>query len=246
MTISTRTLITVNGKSFWATKQQAEAIAMLEQTRKGGFARIYGYTATAGRTVPTVYDCTVTSRFSYSALLKRKLNALQALNLSDILPHLPAKVSQLPATTLQKEWEARKQMEVESVEKTISGSRDDANRQGHDRCYISITDGVVIHLSTEKQADGLMHPVLLDGYPMAESVMLNCLEVSRNVRVAGEYKKVNSGVAVLISNAISAKLKAQGVRSMNRVSLKEGNFERVAIDTNVVLPEDMVALAEAA
>lgn len=90
-----------------------------------------------------------------------------------------------------------------------------------------------------------MQPVLLDGFPMAESIMLNVLEVKRNVRVPGQYKVVNSGAPVLISNAIKAKLKADGIRSMKRVSLKEGTFERLAIDNEVVLPEDVVALAEA-
>jgi len=104
----------------------------------------------------------------------------------------------------------------------------------------------VIHLSTEKNADGIMVPVLLDGFPMTDSIMLNCLEVSRTVREAGEYKKVNSGVPVIISNGIKAAMKANGVRSMNRISLKEGKFERVAIDGEVVLPEDIIALAEAA
>ena len=84
---------------------------------------------------------------------------------------------------------------------------------------------------------------MTNGYPSVESIMLNCLEVSRNVRVAGEYKKVNSGAPVLIGKAIEAKLKADGVRSMNRITLKEGKFERLAIDNEVILSEDIVALA---
>lgn len=247
MTIQTRTLVTVNGQSVWASREQADALAMLEQTRKGGFARIYGYTATTDRTVPTVYDATVTTRFSYKALVERKRKALEALTLNDVRPFLTGKATTCDNATLEKEWEARKAKELDSFNATLGGVRLDAHRQGHDRCYLNVADGVVVHYVTElNKADGLKHPVLLDGFPMVDSIMLNCLEVSRTVRQPGAYKVVNSGVPVLISKAIKAALKAKGVRSMNRVTLKEGNFERLALDGNVVLPEDMVQLAEAA
>lgn len=245
MTIQTRTMIDCNGSKVWATREQADTLAMLEQTRKGGFARIYGYKATTDRTVPTVYDATVTTRFSYAALVERKRAALEALTLDDVRPFLRGKALACDAATLEAEWTARKATEIASFEATANGDRSDAHRQGHDRCYLNVAAGVVVHYVTEK-VDGLMQPVLLDGFPMANSIMLNCLEVSRNVREAGEYKVVNSGVPVLISKAIKAAMKAKGVRSMNRVTLKEGNFERVAIDSNVVLPEDVVSLAEAA
>lgn len=243
MTIQTRTLITSNDVSFWATGEQADTIATLEQTRKGGFARIYGYKATSGRTEPTVYDATVTTRFSYQALVERKRKALKALTLTDVEPYLAGKARECDAETLLNEWNKRKASEIASFNSTTNGDRSDAHRQGHDRCYVNIADGVVVHYETARNKDdGLMYPVMLDGFPIAESIMLNCLEVSRNVRIAGEYKKVNSGVPVLISNAIKAAMKAKGVRSMNRVSLKAGNFERVAIDHNVVLPEDVASL----
>jgi hypothetical protein len=107
---------------------------------------------------------------------------------------------------------------------------------------MNIAEGVVVHYVTEKGTDGLMHPVLTDGFPTIASIMLNVLEVSRNVRIPGEYKKVNSGVPVLISNAIKAAIKERGVRELTRLSLKEDNFERVAIDGEVILPEDIVTL----
>lgn len=243
MTIATRTLVTVNGSQFWASADQAASLAVLEDTRKGGFARIYGYTAHSGRTVPTVYDATVTTRFSYKALVERKLKATKALTLADVLPLLDLKNPKLAGLGTAKLEAIFKERQGDEVNSYL-GMGNDAQREAHNRCYAHVTNGVVVHYVTEK-VDGLMQPVLLDGFPMAESIMLNVLEVSRNVRVKGEYKVVNSGAPVLISNAIKAKLKADGVRSMKRVSLKEGTFERLAIDSEVVLPEDVMALAEA-
>lgn len=244
MTLATRTLIEVNSQKFWASADQAESLNVLNDTRRGGIARIYGYVAKSGRTEPTVYDATVTTRFSYEALVKRKLEATKKLTLNDVLPLLDLsnpKFKGLGTAKLEAIFNERKADEVNSLE----GKGNDAQREAHHRCYAHITHGVVVHYTTEKDADGIMQPVLLDGFPMAESIMLNVLEVKRNVRVPGQYKVVNSGAPVLISNAIKAKLKADGIRSMKRVSLKEGTFERLAIDNEVVLPEDVVALAEA-
>lgn len=241
----TKTLVTVENGSVWATPEQAQVLATLIETRKGGFARIYGYEATSNRVSPTIYDATVTTRFSYAKLLERKRNALNALTLSDILPLLTGnpKVSAMPLADVEAAFQARKASELASIEQTEQGNRDDAHRQAHDRCYLSVDTGVTIHFDTAKDADGKAQPVLTNGFPSIDSIMLNCLEVSRNVRVAGEYKKVNSGVPVLIGKAIERKLKDNGVRSMNRISLKEGKFERLAIDNEVILSEDIVALA---
>jgi hypothetical protein len=241
----TKTLIQVADGKAWATPEQAQTLSTLSETRKGGYARVYGYTATSGRVEPTVYDATVTTRFSYAKLNERKLQALKAMTFASILPtiNLNSKLSALPLDKLAETFETRKQDEIASIELTQSGDRNDAYRQAHDRCYINIADGVVVHLVTEKDSNGIMQPVITDGFPSVASVMLNVLEVSRNVRVEGEYKKVNSGAPVLMSNIIKGELKRQGVRSFKRLTLTEGKFERVAIDSEVVLPEDVIALA---
>lgn len=245
MTLATRTLIDADGQKFWASTDQAASLNVLNDTRRGGLARIYGYVAKSGRVEPTVYDATITTRFSYKALVERKLKATKALTLNSILPYLDLsnpKFKGVGTVKLEAIFDERKGDEVSSLE----GNGNDAQRDAHNRCYAHIAHGIVVHYTTEKSAtDGLMHPVLIDGFPMAESIMLNVLEVKRNVRNAGTYKVVNSGAPVLISNAIKAKLKADGIRSMKRLSLKEGNFERIAIDGEVMLPEDMVSLAEA-
>ena len=211
MTITTRTLLTIDDNSVWATAEQANTIKALSETRKGGFARIYGYVAKTDRTIPQVYDATVTTRFSYTKLIERKKKGMASLTVADIAQAV-AKQPKLAALTqaeLQKAFAERLQSEIASFDKTTSGVRDDAHRQGHDRCYMTVAQGIVLHYQTAKDADGLMQPVLLDGFPIADSVMLNCLEVSRNVREQGQYKVVNSGVPVLISNAIKAALKAK-------------------------------------
>ena len=131
-----------------------------------------------------------------------------------------------------------------NTRQTLEGDRDDAHRAAHDRCYLTVADGVVIHYATEKGDDGLKYPVILSGFPIVDSIMLNVLELSRNVREPGEYKTVNSGAPVLVSNIIKSILKERGVRKRSRISLKEGKFERLAIDGDVVLPEDCIALLD--
>ncbi len=242
----TQALVNVNGKHVWATPEQAETLSVLEGTRKGGFARVYGYKADSGRTVPTVYDATVTTRFSYSKLIQRQRDAIQSITVQDILDRAKdnPKLTKLSATELETVLNDRKAKEIDSIDATLKGDRDDAHRAAHDRCYLNVTDGVVIHYVTEKNHEGIKVPTLRDNYPIVDSIMLNCLEVSRNVREPGEYKVVNSGAPVLVSNIIKAIMKGRGVRSMNRVSLKEGKFERVVIDGETVLPEDVVSLMD--
>ena len=244
--MNSRTLIEVNGTHVWATTEQAETIATLAETRKGGFARVYGYVATSKRTVPTVYDATVTTRFSYFKLIQRQKDAIQSVTVQDILDRAnnQPKLTKMPVTELESILETRKAFEIASIDKTLEGDRDDAHRAAHDRCYLTVADGVVIHYATEKGDDGLKYPVILSGFPIVDSIMLNVLELSRNVREPGEYKTVNSGAPVLVSNIIKSILKERGVRKMSRISLKEGKFERLAIDGDVVLPEDCIALLD--
>ena len=241
--LNVRSLVTVNGHKFMATRAQADTLAVLTDARKGGFARVFGYVATSGRTIPTIYDATVTTRFSYTKLLERKRKVLESLTLDAIKPFIASpKLKELSDEKLSEVFTIRKNKELASIETTTSGDRSDAHRQGHDRCYANIADGVVVHYVTEKGADGLMHPVIVDGFPVADSIMLNVLEVSRTVHQKGEYKVVNSGPDVLMSKAIEAAAKASGLRSIARLSLKEDSFDRLAIAGDVIMPEDCEAL----
>lgn len=189
-----------NGNQFHATPAQAEAIESLSEARKGGIATVYGYKATSGRLVPTVYDAQLITRINTGNLYKRRAAALSDIRFSDVKAHIAADpvlsaLSEMEQMTLFNE---RKAKEVESMQKTLSGDRNDSHRQGHDRCYGQLADGVKVHYVTEK-VDGLMQPVLTDGLPTVASIMVSCLELNRSIREPGEYKKVNSGAPAGIS-----------------------------------------------
>ena len=232
--------VAVNGNEFWASARQAAAIQTLTETRKGGFARINGYVSQSGRVSPETANFTVLTRFDTARLYARKIKAITEITLDDIanaIEREPKLAAAKAAGTLMEAFEARKTSEIESLEKTMVGERDDAYRAAHDRCYCVIDSGVKVHYKTEKGADGLKHPILVDGLPVVESIMLSFIEISRDVLVEGEYKKVNSGVPVLISNAINAKLPKSCKIKM--ASLKDDNFDSIVIDDNVILPKDI-------
>lgn len=232
--------INVDGKEFWASARQAAAIQMLIETRKGGFAQIKGYVSTSGRVSPETADFTVLTRFDLHRLYARKIKAITDVTLNDIsdwVEREPKLKAAKDAGTLEAEFEKRKTSEIASMEKTLLGERDDSHRAAHDRCYHSIDAGVKVHFKTETGEDGLKHPALKDGLPVVESIMLSFIEISRNILVEGEYKKVNSGVPVLISNAISSKLPKSCTLKM--ASLKEDNFTSIIIDNNIIVPKDI-------
>lgn len=243
--MQTKTLIVVPNGKVWATSQQAESIQALAQTRKGGFARIYGYKPTSDYVVPPVQDIVMVTRFSVEKLYQRKKNALQSITFEDVKPNIQKepKLSQLTEPEQIKIFNERLAGAIASLEKSLSGDRSDAHRQGHDRCYLQLAEGVKVNYVTEKGADGLMYPVLTDGFPTVASILINYLENSKVTRVDGERKVVNSGAPVLMSNAIEQLLNKRSV-GIKTVSLKEDNFERLVIDNEVVLCEDVVGLAE--
>lgn len=241
--MQTKTLIVTPEGKVWASQQQAETLEALIQTRKGGFARVYGYKPTTDWTVSPVQDIVAVTRFSTAKLYARKRKALEALTFADVADAIAAnpKLAALTVADARKLFDERKAQEIESIETTQAGDRSDAHRQGHDRCYMNLADGVKVHFVTEKGSDGLMHPVLTDGFPTVASIMLTYLENSKVTRVQGTRKVVNSGPSVLMKNAISSKLNERSV-GLKTLSLKEDNFERVVIDGEVILKEDVAGL----
>ena len=151
------------------------------------------------------------------------------------------KLNKLPVSEQRKLFNERKQAMIDSMNKTLNDDRSDAHRQGHDRCYLHIAEGVKVNYVTEKGTDGLMHPVLDNGFPTVASIMVTYLENSKVTRVKGERKVVNSGAPVLMGNAIESLLNDRSV-GLRTLSLKEGNFERLVIDSEVVLREDVAGL----
>lgn len=239
----THTILTdLNGQKFRATTEQAEALESLSVARQGGIATVYGYVATSDRVKPTVYDAQFITRFSIENLYKRKMAALSDLRFSDVKEFIDADpvLSKLPETELLTIFNTRKVKEVDSMNTTLTGDRSDAHRQGHDRCYARVADGIKVHFVTEK-VDGLMQPVLTDGLPTVASIMVACLELNRNVREPGEYKVVKSGAPVLMSNAIAKVLNKRSV-GLKFLSLKEDNFERLIVARKAYLPEDVASI----
>lgn len=241
--MQTKTLIVTPEGKVWASQQQAETLEALTQTRKGGFARVYGYKPSTDWVTSPVQDIVAVTRFSTAKLYERKRKALESITFADVADAIAAnpKLAALTATDARKLFDERKAQEIESIETTQAGDRSDAHRQGHDRCYMHLADGVKVNYETEKGKDGLMHPVLTDGFPTVASIMLTYLENSKVTRVPGVRKVVNSGASVLMKNAIATKLNERSV-GIKTLSLKEDNFERLVIDGEVILKEDVAGL----
>lgn len=232
-------------KPFRCTQAQADTLDVLASLNKGGIGAVKGYRPTTGY-VPgktPVVDMQILTRFETSKLYARKLAALEAVTFADCADDIAKhpKLSALPAADCLRIFETRKAKVMESLNKTLDGDRDDAHRAGHDRCYARVADGVKVHFVTEKGEDGLKHPVLTDGLPTLESIMVPYLELNRTVRVEGEYKVVNSGPDVLMGKIIERKMNSRSV-GYKTLSLKEGNFEALHVGKRSITPDDLVSV----
>ncbi|QDJ96218.1 hypothetical protein Xoosp13_31 [Xanthomonas phage Xoo-sp13] len=238
-------LTDLNGTKFRATESQAEAIASLTEARAGGIATVYGYRPTSGYVAgkSPVQDMQVLTRFSTERLYQRKVAALSDIKFSDIREHVEkdpilSKLSEVEAMAL---FNTRKAEEVASMTKTLTSTdRSDAHRAAHDRCYAKMADGIRVHYVTEKVGEH-KEPVLTDGLPTVDSIMVTILELNKTVRVPGEYKVVKSGAPVLMSNCIAKVLNSKSV-SLKALSLKEDNFERLIVSRKSYLPEDVAGI----
>ncbi|WAX21444.1 hypothetical protein [Stenotrophomonas phage RAS14] len=224
-------LTDADGNRFRASMEQANALAAMEQANKGGFATIIGYQPSSDYVVKPLHDYQVITRFDYGRLNNRKRDALEGITWNQVKDEILAlpKVIELVKAKGEEHvrgiFNERKAKELDSIHVSAMGDRSDAHRQGHDRCYGRIVEGVRVHYKTEK-VDGIMQPVFTDGLPTADSIMLNVLILSRNVREPGERKVVNSGVPVLISNVLKKQMNSRSV-GFKALSLKPGNFEEV-------------------
>jgi hypothetical protein len=232
---------TESGCEFRCTEAQRETIQTLETINRGGIGTVHGYVAKSGRVTPETADIQFITAFSTERLYERKREALENIEFSDIADRLDLsnpKLSTLTEAERESTFEARKQKEVDSLQKTLDGDRSDAHRQAHDRCYCQVGQGIKVHYRTEKDSDGLKQPILVNGLPVVESIMLTILEIKRKVIEPGEYKKVNSGAPVLMSNAIKSVLNKRSV-GLKTLSLKEDNFDRIVVDKKEFLPENV-------
>ena len=225
---------------FWVTLSLLGVLETLRECAGGRFAAIIGYTTVGKDWIePAVYDATFTSRINVANLYARKLAALEAIVFADLAEAIAKtpKLATLDTDTLASIFKARKASEIAS----LLGERPDteAHREGQARCHATVADGlphgVRVHYVTAKGADGLMHPVLRDGLPIAESIRLTVLEQSRTYRKQGVRKVVNSGAPVLMGNAIRSLLNKRSV-GLTSLTLRD-NFESLRIDGEIIAPE---------
>lgn len=229
-----------DGKEVWVTPAQVTALDSLSEMQGGGCAALHGYKPTTGYVDSPVLDIQMLTRFSYTKLIERKRTALEGIAFSDVQDAIlrNPKLSALSVTKANEVFETRKQMELDSIERTLSGDRSDAHRQGHDRCYATFAGGIKGHLVTEKDDDGLMQPVTLNGTPILKNIMVSYLELNRKVVTEGVRKTVNSGAAVLMGNAIKSLLNKRSV-GYKTASLKDDNFDSLVMSKTEFLPEDV-------
>lgn len=242
MTHAERSIMVINGERVLATDAECEAIRILSETRKGGFATVHGYIpssnwAKEARPVQTIQFL---SRFSVAKLYERRIAALTALRFDDVAPAIQKaeKLASMTDTALRELFVSRKMYEIESMEKTLAGVRDSAQRKAHDRNYIRVTDGIKVNLVSAKNDDGIMVPVLTEGLPTVASVMVMALFIKVETLTEGVRKYPNSGPAVLMGNAMTATLKRPGL-DIRSLSLKPDNFNRLSIDGVGILNEGL-------
>jgi hypothetical protein len=232
---------TESGCKFRCTETQRDTIRELEQIQRGGIGTVHGYVAKSGRVTPEKADIQFITAFSTERLYERKIAALDNVTFADVAERLDLdnpKLGKLTEAERQNIFETRKSNEMASLQKTLDGDRSDTHRQAHDRCYCHVGQGIKVHYRTEKDSDGIRQPILVNGLPVVESIMLTILEIKRKVIEPGEYKKVNSGAPVLMSNAIKSVLNKRSV-GLKTLSLKEDNFDSIVVDKREFLPEDV-------
>jgi hypothetical protein len=237
--------ITNNGESFLCSPRQAGVLELLLDSNAGGFASVKGYVSSE---TGEVADYTFISRFSVGNMYERAMAALETFTVADIIDSIRdnLKVKALTTDELYEAFDARRAAEIASKVQTLEGDRSDARRQSHDRNYHVLDHGVKVHYVTEK-VDKLTYPVL-ESYgnerlPVVKSIMLNILEVKKTVTTAGTYKTVNSGVPVIIGNALNKLLPKTA--KMKVLSFKDDNFDSLALAGVQYIPEDFKGLYSA-
>lgn len=233
-------LLNIDGRKFWASARQAETLETLKETRKGGVATIKGYRPSTGYVTSPVVDLQVITRFSTAATYERYIMAVEAVTFEMVAAKFDKypKLKALSVTEGFDAYLARKAYLIDAKRKSLAGERDTAAHAAHDRNYIHVTDGVRIHLETEK-VDDVMVPVIRDGFPVLSSIMLSVLELNRTVITEGVSKpEPNSGVPVLIGNLIESFINKRST-GFKTVSLKVDNFDSVKIDRKVITESDI-------
>ncbi len=132
-------------------------------------------------------------------------------------------------------FDERKQMLMNSLQKSLDGDRNDSYRQAHDLCYAYVGD-VKVHLQTEGKPK---EPITdEDGNVFVASIMIPYLELNVTETQKGKRKVVNSGGAVRMGKQIEKCLNKRS-HVYRTLSLKEDNFESLKVDRQEFLPEEV-------
>lgn len=223
----------INGTTVNITADQMDRVTTL-QAAHHGFAAIMGYVSTTGRVTPETANYVIQSKFSTQRVRDNNVAALREITVDDLdLTDWVPNKGKNACDTAEEQFELCVKLLLDSIEKTNSGDRSDAHRQGHDCNYLRVCSGVKIHYVTDfvknEEGKSVKRPVLdKDGVPTVKSIMVEGLVHDRKVVTKGEYKKVNSGSKVLMDNAIK---RVWNRRRNNLVTfvLTDDKFESVKI-----------------
>jgi len=231
---------TAGGREFRCTDAQVKALDELSTIQRGGIGTVHGYVSKTGRVEPETAVIQFITAFSLPRLYERKIAALNGITIDEVrdVAQNDPKLSVLDDDALEQLFESRRDMEIASMQKTLDGDRSDARRRAHDTFYVRVAPGVKVHLQTFKNDDGETELELVGGLPVAKSIMVSIIEINRTVTEPGEFKTVNSGAPVRMSNAIKRAINARST-SLKTLSLKDDNFDRLVVSRKEFLPEDV-------
>lgn len=230
-------MILVDNK-FWASEAMANTLDVLGTLRNGGIGTVKGYKPTSNYVQSPTVNVQFISKFSTERLYQRKLQALQAIDFATVSDKI-AKELKFDGKNVAAMFDAAKADLIASLEKTLAGDRSDGHRQGHDRCYAHTSQGIKVNLDCEK-VDGIMVPKLVDGFPVAESVMVMHIELNRTTIVEGVRKLVNSRAETIMKGIIESAMNRRSV-GIKAFSLKADNFDAIIIDRQTIEPQDIYA-----
>lgn len=239
----------MDGTEFFASRKQVNSINALRDMNKGGFGYVRGYKPTSNWNVVPTVDIRIQTAFNTLSLYERRRAAIEGVKFEDVSDAMDAhpKFAELSGAARKEVFEMRKQAMIATLQKTLDGDRSGAHREAHDRCYTTVAPGVKVHFVTENvenPANGQRRkePVLHNGLPVAESVMLNVIEHNRKYIKEGVRKVVNSGAPVLTSEFIEDVLRARKSIFFQTLSLKEDNFETLSVSGTTLDADDVESL----
>lgn len=216
-----------DGRKVAVSPAIASVIETLTNLSANAFCAIDGYKTADGK----VSNYLVRAATGTESVYSSKMAELSALSFADLPAEklakwIPSKGKNSFASA-EEQFNFCKSAMLTSMEKTLSGNRDDAHRQGHDRCSVQIRAGVTLDLLTEEGADGLKHPVQTnEGELLADKIRLHAVVMREEVLEEGERKVVNSGSKVLMDKVIESCLPSTKT-ALRTFSLDDGKFQAV-------------------